>query len=155
MEVSSFRLKKSLIFQERTCNIWKIKKNLYFLSSKCKRKKEEKKEKTKKENKRKKTVPYKQAKFSQLNYFLMFIIKCLFLFYIFFYTQPVNFFHLHNHIVFFLRCFCSLSLFSWQYLQNNIFVKFYLHENNNIKNSKIILLKKEFIEKFKNVIFKF
>ena len=37
-----------------------------------------------------------------------------------------------------------------------MFVKFYLHENNNnIKNSEIILLKKGFIERFKNVIFKF
>ena len=34
MELSSSRLKKLFMFQERTCNIWKIKNYLYFFSNK-------------------------------------------------------------------------------------------------------------------------
>ena len=92
------------------------------------------------------TFPFKEAKFCKLRYFFIIIKKHLFLFYVFFYTQQAFVFHFlrdfcngHNHIVVLSYCFsilsycfsslerfcylsetffCSLSLFSWLYLDD-------------------------------------
>ena len=80
------------------------------------------------------TFPCKEAKFCNLKYFLIILIKGFFSFYnIFFYTQPVSFFHLlrdicniNNHIVAFFHLqkdfemFHELSFVIFLYFLNNI-----------------------------------
>ena len=83
MELSSPKLKKLIIFQEKTCKVSKSEKKVFSEREpfKCK-------------HKRKKvsyTFPYKQIKFSKSKHFLIIIIKSFFSFYNILYSRSFCF----------------------------------------------------------------
>ena len=138
-------LKKN-VFSKLNMESLKIKNFSYFSHIFCLLRKNfsniSKKEKSEKSY----TFSCKESKFSKVKCFLVIMIRHFFSFYnIFFYTSPVQFFHLlrdfckiRNHIVcFFLLIpftsfFCSLSLFSCLYLADK-FIESFIYMKKSIQ----------------------